>query len=84
MLTCGQVFSVRRVTSHPEYTVSVKSRLPAAFVWLQAPSVPGHFSDNGFLMTSRERDVTFYADEDVAEEDVEEALSIMSLHDIYK
>ena len=43
------------------FEVTLTAEAPAAFVWLET-EMPGRWSDNGFIMTERERVLTFYAD----------------------
>ncbi|XP_014672055.1 PREDICTED: beta-mannosidase-like [Priapulus caudatus] len=55
----------------------------APFVWLEATACSGRFSDNGFMMTSRAREVQFIAWEAMTAERLQHALSVRSLNDVY-
>lgn len=55
----------------------------ALFVWLET-NHPGVFSDNGFLMTSEETQVDFFASEEVTVEELQASMTIKSLTDTYQ
>ncbi|XP_032716740.1 beta-mannosidase isoform X2 [Lontra canadensis] len=55
----------------------------APFVWLDVGSIPGRFSDNGFLMTEETRTVLFYPWKPTSKSELEQSLRVTSLMDIY-
>lgn len=55
----------------------------APFVWLDVGSVPGRFSDNGFLMTEKTHTVFFYPWRPTSKSELEQSLHVTSLADIY-
>ena len=59
------------------FIVSVQS--PAAFLWLDT-SIPGHFSDNGFVQFDACKMLHFYAQHDVTVQSIEESLHHISLY----
>uniref|UniRef100_A0A674CTV9 Beta-mannosidase n=1 Tax=Salmo trutta TaxID=8032 RepID=A0A674CTV9_SALTR len=65
------------------YTVALKSSAVAAFVWLDVGDVPGRFSTNGFLMTTRNRTVTFNPWGPTSTQQLTRALTVTSLRDVY-
>ncbi|XP_029585172.1 beta-mannosidase-like [Salmo trutta] len=65
------------------YTVALKSSAVAAFVWLDVGDVPGRFSTNGFLMTTRNRTVTFNPWGPTSTQQITLALTVTSLRDVY-
>lgn len=66
------------------FEVHVTSVAISAFTWMEAVGISGHFSDNGFLMTSPDLHVTFYAWEDGVDEDaLQSSIVITNLFNIY-
>lgn len=63
------------------FEIQLRTDNIALFVWLNAHSVTGHFSDNGFLMKDRVCTVQFYTRENVTAHSLEEALTVSSLKD---
>ncbi|XP_054109092.1 beta-mannosidase isoform X2 [Callithrix jacchus] len=55
----------------------------APFVWLDVGSIPGRFSDNGFLMTEKTRTILFYPWEPTSKSELEQSFRVTSLTDIY-
>ncbi|KAM5255680.1 beta-mannosidase [Ctenodactylus gundi] len=55
----------------------------APFVWLDVGSIPGRFSDNGFLMTEKTRTVLFYPWESTSKRELESSFHVTSLTDVY-
>nr|XP_012626414.1 beta-mannosidase [Microcebus murinus] len=55
----------------------------APFVWLDVGSIPGRFSDNGFLMTEERRRVLFYPWKRTSKSELEQSFHVTSLRDIY-
>ena len=67
-----------------EFEVTLTTNNMAAFVWLEAVDIKGYFSDNGFLwVDSISLTLTFTAWQDVTEGDLQAAITIKSLADIY-
>ncbi|XP_071101413.1 beta-mannosidase-like [Haliotis cracherodii] len=69
--------------SDVEFAVTVGSPGIAPFVWLDALGIPGRFSDNGFLMMSPSRTVTFTSWDPVDLNTVKQSLKTKSLMDVY-
>lgn len=65
------------------YDVVLRTTAVAPFVWLDVGDIPGRFSDNGFLMTEKERAVVFYPWERTSVSQLNHTLSITTLMDIY-
>ena len=59
------------------FTVVVQN--PAAFLWMDT-SIPGHFSDNGFVQFETSKTLFFYAKDDVTIHNLEQSLHQMSLY----
>lgn len=64
------------------FTVTVNSDAVALFVWLET-DVPGAFSQNGFVMTQSDIEVSFYAAQETTNEQLQSSLTVMSLKDTY-
>jgi beta-mannosidase len=79
-----QVTDVSALADPDTFSVTVRTAALAAFTWLEAVDVGGgRFSDNGFLMTSQERSLTFYARRsDVTAEQLRAAIVITTLFDV--
>ena len=58
------------------YTVRVESDSIALFVWLEATGLSGRFSDNGFLLTTPEKEVVFLSKEFINVELLERRLNV--------
>ncbi|KAM6439989.1 beta-mannosidase isoform 1-T1 [Liasis olivaceus] len=54
----------------------------APFVWLDVGNIPGRFSDNGFLLTEKQKFIFFYPWETTSVKELEKSLSLISLTDI--
>ena len=84
---CFQIKSITgpKDTQHSNQTfsVSVKTDAVALFVWLETDR-PGMFSDNGFVMTQEEAELSFYAAEEMTVEDLQSSLTVKSLTDTYQ
>lgn len=56
----------------------------APLVWLQADSIPGWFSENGFTMLTAEKSVRFFNwQSNVTAEALQNAISVVSLKSWY-
>ena len=68
-----------------EFAIKLTTDACAPYVTLSAGSVTGRFSANGFLMLpGEEREVTFFAWQDVEARELETALSVTSLRESYE
>lgn len=65
------------------FVFDLETSAVAPFVWLDVGSIPGRFSDNGFLMTKKMRTVFFYPWRPTSKSELEESLHVTSLADIY-
>ncbi|XP_036046975.1 beta-mannosidase isoform X2 [Onychomys torridus] len=65
------------------FVFDLKTSAIAPFVWLDVGSIPGRFSDNGFLMIEKMRSVLFYPWKLTSKSELQQALSVTSLTDIY-
>lgn len=45
-----------------KFNITVQSNIVALFVWLETPKLNGTFSDNGFLLYSRMKNITYEID----------------------
>ncbi|XP_078001198.1 beta-mannosidase-like [Glandiceps talaboti] len=67
------------------FTVNITTDAIAAFTWLETDmTVTGHFSDNGFLMTERDKSVSFTAWHPVDIGFLKDRISVRTLQNIYK
>lgn len=66
--------------------VMLKTDAVTAFVWLDVPNIPGHFSQNGFLLVTPEITITFYSYHPVGVTVFKDALEIKALQriNVYK
>jgi hypothetical protein len=64
--------------------VSIRTSAISAFTWLEANGIAGRFSDNGFLMTSSDMALIFYAWQSTTEEDLSSAIKITTLFDTFQ
>ncbi|XP_067685962.1 beta-mannosidase-like [Haliotis asinina] len=72
-----------KMMSNTEFEVTVASNRIAPFVWLDAVGISGRFSDNGFLMVTPSRTVTFTSWDPVDLDTVKQSLKTKSLMDVY-
>lgn len=59
--------------------ITISTNAVAAFVWLDVINIPGHFSNNGFILVNKVKTVTFQGDTSVDIEDFKNVLTIKSL-----
>lgn len=65
------------------FIFDLKTSAVAPFVWLDVGSIPGRFSDNGFLMTEKTRTVLFHPWKPTSKSELEQSFHVTSLRDIY-
>ncbi|XP_069341566.1 beta-mannosidase isoform X1 [Eulemur rufifrons] len=65
------------------FVFDLETSAVAPFVWLDVGSVPGRFSDNGFLMTEKARRVSFYPWGPTSKGELEQSFQVTSLADLY-
>uniref|UniRef100_A0A8D0H224 Beta-mannosidase n=1 Tax=Sphenodon punctatus TaxID=8508 RepID=A0A8D0H224_SPHPU len=65
-----------------QYIFVLQTNAIAPFVWLDVGIVQGRFSDNGFLMAQKRKEVLFYPWQPTIVEELEKSLSLTSLMDI--
>nr|KAF6431817.1 mannosidase beta [Rousettus aegyptiacus] len=65
------------------FVFDLETSAVAPFVWLDVGSIPGRFSDNGFLMTEKKRTILFYPWKLTSKSELEQSLHVTSLTDIY-
>ncbi|KAB0368277.1 hypothetical protein FD755_020043 [Muntiacus reevesi] len=65
------------------FAFDLKTSAVAPFVWLDVGSIPGRFSDNGFLMTEKTRTVFFYPWKPTSQSELEQSFHVTSLADTY-
>ncbi|XP_061020300.1 beta-mannosidase isoform X1 [Dama dama] len=65
------------------FVFDLKTSAVAPFVWLDVGSIPGRFSDNGFLMTEKTRTVFFYPWKPTSQSELEQSFHVTSLADTY-
>ena len=81
MCTCPQLLSVVPVSAKT-FNVTLRADAVSVFTWLEAGNVAGHFSDNGFLVTSPEVSLTFHAAHlDVTADELRDFITLTSLWD---
>ncbi|KAK7109882.1 beta-mannosidase-like [Littorina saxatilis] len=79
------IASVQQASSPRGFTITLTTDAIAPFVWLEAGSMMGRFSDNGFLLVKMTFTVTFTAwRDDVDIHTLRSHLSVRSLMDVYK
>ncbi|XP_049642489.1 beta-mannosidase [Suncus etruscus] len=64
------------------FAFTLETQAVAAFVWLDVGNIPGRFSDNGFLLTTRTRVVQFYPWAPTSVSDLRHELHVTTLADI--
>lgn len=64
------------------FVFDLETSAVAPFVWLDVGSIPGRFSDNGFLMTEETRTVLFYPWKPTNTRELEQSFHVTSLTDI--
>lgn len=77
---CLQVVNVQSIDDNI-FSVSINTSAISAFTWIDAIGIQGRFSDNGFLMTSPDMTLTFYAWQTVTADDLMSAITVTSLYD---
>uniref|UniRef100_A0A5F8G3D5 Beta-mannosidase n=1 Tax=Monodelphis domestica TaxID=13616 RepID=A0A5F8G3D5_MONDO len=65
------------------YSFELETTAVAPFVWLDVGSIPGRFSDNGFLLTEKKKTILFYPWKSTSITELERSLHLISLADIY-
>ncbi|XP_007951844.1 beta-mannosidase [Orycteropus afer afer] len=65
------------------FVFDLETSAVAPFVWLDVGSIPGRFSDNGFLMTEKTRTILFYPWKPTSVSELEQSFHVTSLTDIY-
>ncbi|XP_019481435.1 PREDICTED: beta-mannosidase isoform X2 [Hipposideros armiger] len=65
------------------FVFDLETSAVAPFVWLDVGSIPGRFSDNGFLMTEKTRVILFYPWKPTSKSELEQSFRVTSLTDIY-
>ncbi|XP_029416092.1 beta-mannosidase isoform X2 [Nannospalax galili] len=65
------------------FVFDLETSAVAPFVWLDVGSIPGRFSDNGFLMLEKTRSVLFYPWKPISKSELQQSYSVTSLTDIY-
>ncbi|EHB13916.1 Beta-mannosidase, partial [Heterocephalus glaber] len=65
------------------FAFELETSAVAPFVWLDVGSIPGRFSDNGFLLTEKTRTVLFHPWAPTSTSALEHSLRVTSLADIY-
>lgn len=64
------------------FAFTLETQAVAAFVWLDVGNIPGRFSDNGFLLTTRTRIVQFHPWAPTSISDLRHELHVTTLADI--
>jgi beta-mannosidase len=77
------VASVTHGTKVNTFEIDIRTDRVALFVWLEANDVAGQFSDNGFLLVTPNRTIEFVAKDDVTSDKLKQAITIVSLADVY-
>ncbi|XP_070174376.1 beta-mannosidase-like [Littorina saxatilis] len=77
-----KITAVREISPRV-FTITLTTTAIAPFVWLEAGSIMGRFSDNGFLLVKPSTTVKFSAWRDVDTDVLLEHLSVRSLMDVY-
>ncbi|XP_030626343.1 beta-mannosidase [Chanos chanos] len=65
------------------FTVTLRSSVPALFVWLDADDIAGRFDSNGFLLLSEKHVVRFYPWSPTSVKELTANLHITTLRDVY-
>uniref|UniRef100_A0A2D4G0P3 Beta-mannosidase Ig-fold domain-containing protein n=2 Tax=Micrurus corallinus TaxID=54390 RepID=A0A2D4G0P3_MICCO len=72
--------SISQEGDHFQFALEATAIAP--FVWLDVGNIPGRFSDNGFLLTEKQRLIFFYPWETTNVKELEKSFSLTSLTDI--
>lgn len=78
-----QITDVKAAGVENAFTVTMTTDNIAPFVWLEATGIRGRFSDNGFLLLTQSKTLTFYAWEMTTVQELTSALKVKSLQDVY-
>ncbi|XP_026917390.2 beta-mannosidase isoform X3 [Acinonyx jubatus] len=65
------------------FVFDLETSAVAPFVWLDVGSIPGRFSDNGFLMTEKTGTILFYPWKPTSKSELEQSFHVTSLTDTY-
>ncbi|XP_072031155.1 beta-mannosidase-like [Amphiura filiformis] len=66
------------------FTIHLTTDHVTPFTWLETPGIRGRFSDNGFVMVESAVIVVFYAWESTTTTDIQNAITVTSLMNIYE
>lgn len=75
--------SVKVQEGQGDFIFTLHSNAVAPFVWLDVGDLPGRFSNNGFLMVSRNKTVSFNAWRPTSITELTASLTVTSLTDVY-
>ncbi len=81
------IFQVKSVIAvEPNhFNIVLETDAIAAWVWLEATGIQGHFTDNGFMMVTHRQLIAFYSWHDhVTDKDLMKALTVSSYIDWYR
>lgn len=82
-MSVGQVYASEE--SQWSIDVTISTDKPAAFVWLDTnEDRPGRFSDNGFLMSTATRTITFWSELAISAQEFSNDLIIQHLAQIIR
>lgn len=72
-----------KLSNYPDIKVVLSTDNIALFVWLEVGNIRGRFSENGFHMFKREKEVIFHAQEAITVELLRKNIKFTMLSDIY-
>ena len=76
---------MKKVTSDKNlktFKITLESDAIALFVLLDVKNMRGHFSDNGFLIVTRKKTVTFHSEDSIPPSELKTRITIKSLGNI--
>ena len=69
-------------SSSNTFNITLATDQVALFVWLEVDD-SGYFSDNGFLMTEKELELKFFANQEATKESLLQSINVTVLTDTY-
>lgn len=72
-----------KLSNYPDFKLVLSTDNIALFVWLEVGNIRGRFSENGFHMFERKKEIIFHAHEGTTIELLRSNIRLVSLSDIY-
>ncbi|XP_072754584.1 beta-mannosidase-like isoform X2 [Anoplolepis gracilipes] len=72
-----------KFSNYPDFKLMLSTDNIALFVWLEVANIRGRFSENGFHMFERKKEIIFHAHEETTIELLRSSIKFVTLSDIY-